>query len=139
MKKRTSISLVPEQQEQVDSSNSPQAAYLIQICFATRNAAHRMHLKTTSYAKHVALDGFYSSLIDLVDAYAESYQGRYGVIQDYPEVRIDSESDVGLVSGLRDWIDKNRQQCGDFSELQNAIDEIQTLCNSTIYKLTTLK
>lgn len=36
--------------------------------FAVRTAAHLAHLQSRSYAEHVALGGFYDSLIDLVDS-----------------------------------------------------------------------
>ena len=49
--------------------------------------AHVMHLRATgpgSYARHSALGGLYEGLGGLVDALAESYQGAYGLIDDYP-------------------------------------------------------
>jgi hypothetical protein len=85
------------------------------------------------------LDTFYNSIIDLADGYAESYQGRYGIIKTFPEMRIDFVSCIEIIKTTRDWIDMNRVNCGSFSELQNSIDNIVELCNSTLYKLTNLK
>lgn len=118
--------------------NKPQkAALLVSNCFHARTLAHISHLQTTSYAQHVALNSFYSGIVDLTDAFAESFQGRYGIIGSYPAPSI-SGGGVELVKNLRIWIDQNRAECGSQSELQNDIDSIVALCNSTIYKLTNL-
>lgn len=41
-----------------------------------RTNAHVLHLKSRSYARHVALGDFYDVLVDLLDGYVEAYQGR---------------------------------------------------------------
>ena len=118
------------------------AATLIALCFESRTKTHFTHLHTLSYSKHKALEDYYNSIIPLTDTFAESYQGRYNLIVAYPDARINSASEVNVglqvVTMLRDWIDQNRKLCGEFSELQNVIDGIVDLCNSTIYKLTNL-
>jgi hypothetical protein len=48
--------------------------------FLARDVAHSVHLNTRSYAKHVALNGFYTEIIELADSFAEAYQGKYGLI-----------------------------------------------------------
>ena len=48
--------------------------------FLARDVAHSVHLNTRSYAKHVALNEFYDSIVDLADKFAEAYQGRHGMI-----------------------------------------------------------
>jgi hypothetical protein len=114
-------------------------AALIALCFESRTKAHYAHLQTKSFAEHKALDDYYNSIIDLTDGFAESYQGRFGIIASYPEIKIDYVSCVEIIKTTRDWIDANRSDCGLFSELQNSIDNIVELCNDTIYKLTNLK
>ena len=49
-----------------------------------RTNAHVLHLKSRSYARHVALGDFYDALVDLLDGYVEAYQGAFGIIEDYP-------------------------------------------------------
>lgn len=116
------------------------AASLIAACFEARTQAHFWHLKTNSYATHVALQVFYDSLPGLADSYAESYQGIYGIIQEYPSsIFIDSATPILVVGSLQDLITNIRGNCGTQSELQNEIDNIMTLCNSTLYKLQNLK
>jgi|WetSurMetagenome_2_1015567.scaffolds.fasta_scaffold656643_2 hypothetical protein len=112
------------------------AANLIAACFAARTQAHILHLQTESYAQHKALNSFYDGIISAADAYAESYQGRYGRLTSYPTVSYAGMDAVGLVSELRSTIDNIRVNCGTQPELQNAIDTIVDLCNSTLYLLT---
>lgn len=125
--------------------NCTGASGLIAIGFAVRGIVHMAHLSvsgTGSYAAHTALGSFYDGVIPLLDSYAESYQGRYGIIGTYPRVLSKYENPAsGLASIItfRGWIDANRQTCGSESSLQNIIDEIVDLCNSTIYKLTNLQ
>ena len=56
------------------------ARELILSCFHARTVAHLLHLTTRSYAAHKALNEFYDEIIDLVDSFAEAYQGEYGLI-----------------------------------------------------------
>lgn len=129
---------------QLQTANGPEvdiapAAVLIATCFEARNMAHKLHLQSSSYAQHVALDTFYNEIISLVDAYAESYQGRYGKIMSYPSTTVlECNDPVKLITDLREFIDNIRVNCGVQSELQNAIDSIQELSNTTLYKLINL-
>lgn len=114
---------------------------LVMRCFHARTNAHVLHLKTTSFAKHKALNEFYDALPDLVDTLAETYQGNYGLIESYPGRYTPVEDPVALVTELAEWIEKNRYECcdGDDTCLQNQVDEIMALCRSTTYKLKVLK
>lgn len=118
------------------------AGELVGMCFEIRNAAHKAHLKTPSYSQHKALDDFYNEIIVLADGLAESWQGRTGaLIEDYAKANIsdDPEKILEVLKKGREWIDTNRQSVSEHSEIQNQIDEILTLFNSTIYKLVFLK
>lgn len=117
---------------------SNKAAELIARCFEARTKTHFFHLQTRSYAKHKAFGEFYDKIVDLADSFAEAYQGRNGVIESYPEFKLQTQ-DVDLIVELREWIDINRKEITEESELQNIIDEIVSLCDSTIYKLRNLK
>lgn len=123
-------------------ANSPRVlAELKTRCFHARNEAHSAHLMTTSYAQHMALNTFYDEIIDLVDGLFESYQGVYGLVEDKPNLTLSSPGMVPLLVQLRKWIMENRDRIGipDDTELQNDIDGIVTLINSTLYKLRFLK
>lgn len=115
------------------------AAELIARCFAARTATHLAHLKTRSYAAHVALAEFYDAVVGLADSFAECYQGVYGVIDTYPACEI-CTGELRPVKELREWLAENRSKASRGQpELGNLIDELSALCDRTIYKLATLK
>ena len=119
-------------------SANPTIAALIMQLFHARTNAHVLHLRTRSYAAHKALNEFYEEVVGLADDLAESYQGRNG-IQDYPELPYKQEGDaILMIKSLRRYIDENRLMMCSHSEIQNKIDEIVSLLNSTLYKLENL-
>lgn len=102
--------------------------------------AHLLHLKSKSFSEHKALEELYTGLPDLVDSLVESYQGINGVVESYPPQTIAVSSDaLKFVEVLGAFITNNRASVGQQSELQNIIDEIKSLVNSTAYKLANLK
>lgn len=115
------------------------AGELVVRCFHARTNAHILHLKTRSYAAHVALQGFYDGIIPLVDSFAEAYQGEYGLIENYPgKFSLHSDA-IALLSELAEWIGEHRKDCSDETYIQNIVDEILALIRSTQYKLKFLK
>ena len=116
------------------------ATELFMQCRQAATAMHFFHLSTPSYAAHKASNTFYTDIIDLVDTFAENFIGRYGKFEMMPNVKIPQNNDgLAIAAGLLQWIDTNRANITDDSEIQNIIDEISGLCNSTIYKLRELK
>ena len=117
---------------------TPTIAGLIVQLFHARTNAHVQHLRTKSYATHVALNEFYDSIVGLADSLAEATQGRYGILE-YPELPYKFESDpIMMIRGLRRYVDENRDNMCNHSELQNLIDEIVAQMDSTLYKLENL-
>ena len=115
------------------------AAELIARCFEARTAAHVAHLKTRSYAAHVALNEFYSGIVDAADGFAEAYQGVFGLIGEYPETAC-PRGELTPIKELREWLVKHRPDAARGQrELENLIDEITALCDRAIYKLVNLK
>lgn len=121
-------------------ANPEKAAEFFAVILHSSTIGHMLHLQTKSFAKHMALDGFYSAIPGLADDLIEAYQGRYGIVSDYPfEKGIKMPKDpVKFIVGLQDYVDKNRSAVCDESELQNIIDEIVQLIDSTRYKLENL-
>lgn len=109
--------------------------------FHARTDAHVLHLKTRSYAAHVALQGFYEGIVDLADTLAETYQGDYGLIEEFASKFVQHSDGLSLLSDLSTWIEKNRYQCCDEDDtyMQNIIDEVVALIRQTEYKLRFLK
>lgn len=100
---------------------------------------HILHLQSRSYSEHMALGSFYEELEDLADSYIEQYQGKYGIIEGYQdEYELPTPALEYLIS-FSDYIKQARVEQPQDSELQNTIDEIQSLVDSTIYKLRFLK
>jgi len=121
-------------------SGKQKAAELFMQCRQAATAMHFFHLSTPSYAQHMASNTFYTDIIDLIDTFAESFIGRYGKFEAMPNVKIPQVNDgLTIAVSLLQWIDNNRAIITDDSEIQNIIDEISGLCNSTIYKLRELK
>ena len=115
--------------------------FILTLLHAATNA-HILHLRSRSYAEHVALGEFYQALPELVDAVVEATQGRTGELIDYP-VQYYAPASTGLeeLEMLKDYIDEERQKDGipQDSEIQNLIDEIASQVDSTLYKLRFLK
>lgn len=121
-------------------SGKQKGAELFLQCRQAATAMHIFHLSTSSYAAHIASNEFYDQIIGLVDKFAEAFIGRYGKFEGMPNVKLPQNYDgLTIVANLLQWIDSNRGNITDDSEIQNIIDEIVGLCTSTIYKLRELK
>lgn len=102
-----------------------------------RTVAHIAHLQTTSYAQHQALGAFYGGLVPLIDSFAEVYQGRYGLIK-FNAASFKLERDpYALLDSVVAMLDAARAECK-LPALQNIIDEMIALADSTRYKLKNL-
>lgn len=117
------------------------AGKLVMLCFQARTDAHVFHLQSRSYSQHMALNMFYDEVIDLIDDYAETFQGKYGLIDSYPSTPIKASSAVELIQGFVDWIAENRKDCyaPEDQDLSSQIDLIAALGHRTIYKLRNLR
>ena len=115
---------------------------LISMLFLARDIAHREHLRTDSFAHHMALGTFYEDIIDDADKLAEAYMGSYGVLKDFAIESSPSSTDI--IKELErhvTWIDNNRYKIceQDDTPIQNLIDATVETYLSTIYKLKRLK
>ena len=113
---------------------------LIATLFLSRDVAHREHLKTTSYAAHMALGDFYDEVVSLGDKLAETYHGRHGII-DIPILAAESDKSIDqqLESHLNAVEYMREGALGEDSALQNIVDEIVGLYLQTLYKLRRFK
>ena len=105
---------------------------------------HFMHLQATgegSFAKHSALGTYYDEIVDLTDSLAEAIQGCYGeIITNYPPMfaNVTGEA-LEYMRMLKEYVANNRANMPQDSNIQNEIDTIATLIDSTLYKLTFLR
>lgn len=123
------------------SSSGNAIGQLIGTLFLSREIAHREHLKTRSFADHMALNTFYDGIIETADSITEAYQGRREVIE-IPFVPNNySGSTVDLLQSLLDDVENLRYDAVDREDtaIQNLIDEAVALFLSTLYKLKNLK
>ena len=96
---------------------------------------HIMHLQTKSYSQHVALGDFYDGIIGLTDSFAEAYQGAYGVIESYPTPKSTDKAPLEYLDGLCEYVEETREKLPQDTQLQNIVDEIVALLDTTIYKI----
>ena len=99
---------------------------------------HFQHLATKSYAQHKALQKYYESIPDSVDAYAEAYQGRYGLISGY-DVEFHKQRDPkAYVKGLLNFLDEIKPTLPKDTDLVNLFDAVVNDVTSLKYKLENL-
>ena len=130
--------LVSEQKE----GKNGEFAEMISLLLHSRTQTHTLHLQTDSFSEHMALNGYYDGIVDLVDGLVESFQGKYGIIGGYTSYDIEgyksTEATIKYLQGLCGKVDGLRDCCED-SYIQNQIDTVCELINSTLYKLRFLK
>ena len=114
------------------------ASDFVGMLFLARDVAHSVHLNTRSFAKHMALQGFYEEIVGLADSFAEAYQGKYGLMG--PISLMSAKKTTNIVEFLQDQMDEIEAERykivdKDCTALHNIIDEIVALYLSTLYKL----
>lgn len=100
--------------------------------------AHILHFQSKSYSQHMALGAFYDEVGDLVDGFVEAFQGKYGLLTNYKaDYELPAIDPVAYLTYLKDEVEGLRRMEGfpQDSELQNEVDTIANLINSTLYKL----
>jgi hypothetical protein len=115
----------------------------ISTLFSSRTQAHVFHLQTDSFAAHKALNDYYDEIVGITDGIVESYQGKYGIISGYGNIALQEfqncEGVILYFETLCMYVEKSRQMLPQDTYIQNQIDEVVALINSTIYKLRFLK
>lgn len=103
--------------------------------------AHILHLSTTSYSVHKALENFYTEIGDHVDDFVEAFQGKYGLLTNYKSEYATPTDPLVYMNYLKNEVATLRVNAKfpQDSELQNITDEIAQLIDSTLYKLRFLK
>ena len=123
--------------------NSLAIAEFVSTLLASRNQAHVYHWQAKnvgSFSAHMALNTYYDEIIELVDGLVESYQGKYGIIYGYKisgVVREDGSYRI-YFDALSKYVQLKRQKIPQDSYIQNQVDEILALVESTKYKLNNL-
>ena len=122
-----------------ESSNSPQEELLCEM-LETSAQARVFHWQTSSFAEHEALGDFYESFDPLMDKFIESYQGCYGRIMlgcDMEVKPYTMDAPVAFMSSFKEYVSgEARMLVMGNSALLNILDEIKSLADQTLYRLT---
>lgn len=124
----------------VEKQSDPVMQFTMCLLHSVTNA-HILHLTTTSYAVHKALEDYYTEVGDLVDGFIEAFQGKYGLLHDFTADYVLPGQPTEYLTYLKDEVATLRrsEKFPQDSELQNSVDEIAQLIDSTLYKLRFLK
>ena len=136
---KNKIKSLIQEQEETESNDFP--IIVSQLLFS-QTQVHIFHLQTKSFAEHNALQDYYDGIDDLVDTLIESYQGEFGIIENYKSFKVESYQDTDQVLAYLDMIlnlVKKGRESIESTHLQNILDEIITLVTKTMYKLKFLK
>ena len=120
------------------ASHDKSAGVFVATMLHSATVAHLQHLSSRSYAQHKALAKFYSAIPDRVDSWAEGYQGRYGLITNYPTETHSHKDPKAYADKLMAFLDEMREVLPKDAELVNLFDAVVDEVLSLRYKLTNL-
>lgn len=126
----------------VDTGKAQMMGQLVSELLHSATQTHILHLRTTSFAAHMALGAYYDGIVGLADGVAEGYQGVTGSLLSYPSTSFQPlqsvEDAIPYLKGLHDKVTTVQEAC-EYSEIGNDLDTIKSLIDSTLYKLKFLK
>ena len=117
---------------------------LISTLLASRTQAHIFHWQVQgvgSYSTHKALNKYYDEILNLTDGLVESFQGKYGIQRGYtsPATFKEDGQFVNYFEALAMYVETIRTKIPQDSYIQNEIDTVVKLIQTTKYKLINLK
>lgn len=126
---------------QLKSNKTITSVELISKLFHARTQVHIFHLQTDSYAQHKALDEFYSGILDFVDGIAEALQGKEGILKGYKsEPFVENNAPIPFLTELKNMLESYRTSLPtNYANIDNEVQSLITLIDSTVYKLKFLK
>jgi DNA-binding ferritin-like protein len=116
----------------------------ISTLLASRNQAHVFHWQVQgvgSYSAHKALNKYYDEILDLADGLVESFQGKYGIQKGYtsPATFKEDGQFINYFEALAIYVETIRTKIPQDSYIQNEVDTVVKLIQTTKYKLINLK
>jgi hypothetical protein len=112
-----------------------EAAEFVATLLHSSSVTHFMHWSTSSFAHHKALGKYYEQIIELADSYAEAYMGKYDQLKKFPDEFHTEKDPVKYLENMKEFVEESRKELPQDTELQNLVDEIADLINSTLFKL----
>lgn len=93
-----------------------------------------------SHAAHLALESYYSGVIEFIDDIVEIYQGQYGLIEGYDVIDTTDSKSKDRLDYFKETVEfvKTNRNCikKEDTHIHNIVDELIALQYKTIYKLT---
>ena len=97
------------------------------------------HWSTNSYSQHKALGNYYDEIVELTDDLLEAYMGCYEQIKSFPSTYHQPKEPTKYLESLKNFVNDARKDLPQETQIQNIVDEIAQLIDSTLYKLKNLK
>lgn len=117
------------------SIQTNKADELCSYLFKTRDLVHFAHLRTSSYASHVALNDLYEDILEFADSLTEKLQGIEGriLVLSVCASSQDIEDPIIHLKGCVQYLTSIKQTFT--SDIINIIEELIGKFNETLYKL----
>jgi hypothetical protein len=116
---------------------------LVKFFFTFQQTIKLYHWQTSSYARHKSADELYLKFIDLADTFIETYQGKYGKIEQ-GNLKLDVKSFGD--NSITDFLDMSKEYLKNIekeskvkstdTDLLNIRDELLGEINKTLYLFT---
>lgn len=131
-------------EEGSNESSSSDVSKFISKLLESREMAQVYHWMVKgdmgSHAAHLALESYYSGVIEFIDDIVEIYQGQYGLIEGYDVIDTTDAKSKDRLDYFKETVDfvKSSRKCikDEDTHIHNIIDELIALLYKTIYKLT---
>jgi len=109
---------------------------LIGLLFHARTQLHYFHLQTKVEAEHTTLGGFYGSLLELTDEFAELYMGMGNEVVSAPcKDFVDYKGIDQVRDYLKELLEEIKECTCDSPELELVLLEVNQLIYKTLFLL----
>lgn len=133
-----------EKSENSETPGSNDVSKFISKLLESREMAQVYHWTVKgdmgSHAAHLALEAYYSGVIEFIDDIVEIYQGQYGLIEGYDIIDTTDSKSKDRLDYFKEAVEfvKSNRICikAEDTHIHNIVDELIALQYKTIYKLT---
>ena len=133
-----------EEKEEIEVAEGGDVSKFISKLLESREMAQVYHWTVKgdmgSHAAHLALEVYYTEVIEFIDSIVEVYQGQYGLIEEYDVIDTTDSKSTDKLEYFKETVEyvKSERTCikAEDTHIHNIIDEVIALQYKTIYKLT---
>jgi hypothetical protein len=114
----------------------------IKSLLMVRTVVHMLHLSTSSYSEHKALETLYNDLNDDIDDIIECHQGDIGqliVPSSIKAVDLEGKNAITIVSDFLSYVKRERETFQVSKGVNSLIDNLETHLQRASYRLKFLK